>query len=349
MRRVTDPIGGIPVSDSPVYVGLDYHDASVQVCVLDGAGKVLANRPCKNDWRAITAALSKYPGPVHAAIEACTGSADLADELVGKAHWHVDLAHPGYVARMKQSPDKTDFSDARMLADLERVGYLPKVWLAPQEVRELRRLVRYRQQLAAERRGVKLRVGALLREGRIKSPVARAWSVAWVRWLRAEADLPEQTRWVVDRQLTRLGQLGEEVAAVEQRLADLTADDPLVRRLLAMKGIGLVTATTIRAEVGRFDRFRSGKQLSRFCGLSPRNASSGQRQADAGLIKAGSPQLRTTLIEAAHRLMRYDERWSALNASMRARGKPGSVVAAAVANRWVRWLFHQMEPSAKAA
>ena len=112
---------------------------------------------------------------------------------------------------------------------------------------------------------------------------------------------------------------------------------------------GPVTAVTIRAEVGRFDRFRSGKQRARFCGLTPRDASSGQRQADAGLIKAGNPQLRTVLIEAAHRLMRNDERWAVLNASMRARGKPGSVVAAAVANRWVRWLYHQMQPEARAA
>ena len=88
---------------------------------------------------------------VQAAIESCCGAADLADELIAQAHWSVELAHPGYVARMKQSPDKTDYSDARMLADLERVGYLPRVWLAPEEVRELRRLVRYRQSLTRER------------------------------------------------------------------------------------------------------------------------------------------------------------------------------------------------------
>ena len=107
-----------------------------------------------------------------------------------------------------------------------------------------------------------------------------------------------------------------------------------------------MTAWTLRAEVGRFDRFRSGKQLARFCGLSPKNASSGQRQADAGLIKAGSELLRATLIEAAHRLIRFDPRWGALGAKLRAAGKPGSVVAAAVANRWVRWLYHRMREAA---
>ncbi len=49
---------------------------------------------------------------------------------------------------MKQGPDKTDWGDARLLVDLVRVGYLPKVWLAPENIRELRRLVRYRQQRA---------------------------------------------------------------------------------------------------------------------------------------------------------------------------------------------------------
>ena len=74
----------------------------------------------------------------------------------------------------------------------------------------------------------------------------------------------------------------------------------------------------------------------------PRNASSGQRQADAGLIKAGNEQARATIIETAHRLIRYDPRWKALAATMRAAGKPACVIAAAVGNRWTRWLFYQV-------
>jgi transposase len=332
-----------------IFVGLDYHQDSVQVCVMDRSGSVLANRNCDNDWRAIRAVVHRHGGGVRAAIEACGGAAALAEELVHRCRWSVDLAHPGYVARMKQNPDKTDFSDARMLADLERVGYLPRVWLAPHEVRELRRLVRYRQQLVGERRNLKLRVGALLREGRVPKPGVRPWSVGWLKWLGTQAELTDQTRWIVDRQLERLECLNGEIATVERQLAKRTTEDPLVEQLMNLKGVGLVTAVTIRAEIGRFDRFRTGKQLARFCGLSPRNASSGQRQADAGLIKAGNPQLRAVLIETAHRLARYDLRWAKLATSLRRRGKPGSVVAAAIANRWMRWLFHQMQPVTQAA
>jgi transposase len=326
-----------------VFVGLDYHQDSVQVCVLDPAGAVLSNRPCANDVAAIAARVAAFGDRVFAAIECCTGAAALADELAAVSGWSIDLAHPGYVARLKQSPDKTDLQDAQLLADLERVGYLPKVWLAPPAVRELRRLVRYRQQLVNQRREAKLRVRALLREARVPAPAgARPWTKKWLAWLERLTDLGEQTRWVIDRHLLRLDWLGTEIRAAERRLAEATAGDPLVRRLVAQRGVGLVTAAALRAEIGRFDRFRTGKQLARFCGLSPRNASSGQRQADAGLIKAGNPELRAVLIELAHRLIRYEPRWRALAVGLKGRGKAGSLAAAAVANRWVRWLHHEM-------
>jgi transposase len=335
--------GATDMSMVTVFVGLDYHQDSVQVCVMDRAGSVLTNRPCASSWSAIHAVVLPYANRVRAAIEACSGAAELAEDLVGQAGWSVDLAHPGYVARMKQSPDKTDFADARVLADLERVGYLPRVWLAPRVIRELRRLVRFRQQLAAQRRNCKLRIRSLLRDGRVRSPEGKAWTVAWLKWLQTTLEVSEQTRWILDRQLAHLAYLSTEIKAVEKRLSELTTDDPVVEKLLSLTGVGLITAVTLRAEIGHFDRFRNGKQMARFCGLSPRNASSGQRQADAGLIKAGNPELRAVLIELAHRLARYDRRWGKLAVELRIAGKPGSVVAAAIANRWVRWLHHQMQ------
>lgn len=331
-----------------VFVGLDYHQASVQVCVMEASGRVLINRACDNSWRDIAECVAVWTRRgvrVFAAIEACSGAADLAEELMQRAGWSVDLAHPGYVARIKGSPDKTDWGDARLLADLERVGYLPKVWLAPHEVRELRRLVRYRQQLANERRAVKLRVGASLRDQRYAIS-GRSWTKSWVEALKGMTVLSPQSRWIIDQHLLRLEQLRVQIREVESRLAQLTQNDPLVKKLMSWKGVGLVTAVTLRAEIGRFDRFRTGKQLSRFCGLSPRNASSGQRQADAGLIKAGNPQLRAVLIQAAHSLKRHDRRWAKLATRLLLQGKPRSVVVAAIANRWVRWLFHQMQPLA---
>ena len=114
-----------------------------------------------------------------------------------------------------------------------------------------------------------------------------------------------------------------------------------MRWLRTIKGLGPVTAWTVRAEIGRFDRFRSGKQLARFCGLSPCNRSSGDREADAGLIRAADPELRRVFVEAAWVLIRCQPRWRQLAQRLRAQGKPSTVVTAAVANRFVRWLYHE--------
>ena len=171
-----------------VFVGLDYHQDQVQVCVMDRDGTVFMNRSLMNDVNLIYTACRVFGNVKSAAIEACCGASNLADELNSRG-WTVSLAHPGFVARMKQNPDKTDFSDSQLLADLIRVGYLPKVWLAPEEVRQLRRLVRYRQQLADQRRDVKLRIRALLRENRIRSPKDfNPWTKPWLKWL--ETDCP---------------------------------------------------------------------------------------------------------------------------------------------------------------
>jgi len=330
------------------FVGLDYSDERVQVCLLDAQGKQLDNQCCGNDWQEIVRSVERHGRVAEAAIESCTGAANLAEELATRAGWSIHLAHPGYVQRMKQTPDKTDYQDAHLLADLVRVGYLPRVWLAPASVRDLRQLVRYRQQLVEQRRATKLRVRALLREHRCRPSMAvNPWTKAWRSWVESIA-IGSLGRWVMDRHLLELQRLAKAIQEVEERLAQATADDAVVQRLRSQAGVGPVTAWVLRAEIGRFERFHTGKQLARFCGLSPRNASSGSRQADAGLINAASSMLRSVLIEVAHRLPRQDVRWAKFRGRLREGGKKGSVIAAAIANRWVRWLYHQMQTVAVA-
>jgi len=323
-------------------VGLDYHPGSVQVCVMDPQGKVLANGTRANCAEELNRVARTFGERIRAAVEVSPGAAHLAHELVTQFGWSVEMAHPGYVARIKQSPDKTDFGDAKLLADLTRVGYLPKVWLAPPEIQDLRTLTRHRAELTAQKRATKLRVRALLRNYRLVGP-ANAWTKAWLAWLRDEAPLPEHARWVMERHLGEIERLTSEIKLVERRMADVTKDDPFVQFLMSQDGIGLVTAVTLRAELGRVDRFRNAKQMSRFCGVSPRNASSGARQADAGLIKASNPELRRVLIEAAQRLIRFDEHWVDFYKRMRERGKPYCVIVAAVANRWLRKMYHELK------
>ncbi len=103
---------------------------------------------------------------------------------------------------------------------------------------------------------------------------------------------------------------------------------PVVAKLMEQPGVGTVTATVMRAVIGRFDRFRSGKQLSKYCGVTPCNSSSGKRQADAGLVESGNDILRPMLIQLAKRLPRHEPRWKEFRESLR-KTKGANVVSAA--------------------
>jgi transposase len=324
-------------------VGVDYHTNSLRVTVMNSDGDTLVNRAIANDIVEFVRLVSRY-GPVESvAVEASTGSAAFADAVKQLTGWRVKQCHPGYVHRMKANPDKSDKSDADLVCDLNRVGYLPEVWLAPAWIRHLRELVRYRQQLVAESTSLKLRVQAVRRNLRLKCPESSLWTKAGQAWLRGVLkDMPEHTAWVVKEHLEQLTEISKRIAASEARITKALVNDADMKKLLQEKGIGLVTAAILRAEIGDFHRFKSGKQLSRFCGYSPRNASSGERQADAGLIKAGNDNLRAVMLQAAHSLRLHNLRWRELSLKMQKEGKHPCVIVAAIANRFLRGLYYRM-------
>lgn len=326
------------------FVGIDYHEGFVQLCVMDPSGQRLRERRAANDAAAIVEAVGSASS-VQAAVESSTGAADLAEAL-GELGWCVALAHAGYVQKLRQSPDKTDLSDAALLADLLRVGYLPRSYHPTAWERDLRRLVRHRQAEADRRRALKQRVSSLVRDHRLGKGPASRWTKAWVEWVRGHEAFSEVSRWLIERLLDEIDHVSRSIEQLKERLRRYVAGDALSQRLLREKGIGLVTATHLRAEVGRFDRFRSGKALARFCGFSPANRSSGGKRSEAGLIGAADRRLRATLLQAAWVIMRCVPRYRALARKWQAQGKPKPKIAAGVMNRYLRRLYHRMQPAA---
>ena len=333
------------MSNLPVFVGLNYHQDSIQVCVLNQQGDVLLNRSARNDSAELHRLISPLGSVKRVGIEACCGASDLGQELVDKLGWNVSLGHPAYISRIKSSPDKTDFSDGRLLADLTRVGYLPHVWLAPAYIRELRQLVNHRQRLVDLGRSLKLQVGAALREQRVKidKPIGSRWSKAWTASVRDNQQLSKHARWIVDDLLDDLIYNQSKIKAAEQRLREAVVGDRVIEKLMQQEGIGEVTAWILRACIGDFSRFKTAKQLARYCGMSPCNVSSGNKVADAGLIGACNKMLRMTIVQAAHRLIRTRKRWGDLAESMGRRGKPACVIVGAIGNRWMRTIHHAMK------
>ena len=331
----------------PYFVGIDYHKEKEQVCIINQEGEILRNVSVKNDADTIANIVRPYGVPLRAAIEACCGAANLADQLATRYNIPVKLAHPGYVARMKRTRDKHDAGDAYLLADLARVNYLPEVWLAPETTRQLRRLVRYREQLVQQRTRTKVRVRALLRDNRIKEPKGlNAWTKGWFAWLEHQKEITDDDRWMLQDHQEEIRCLAERIKKTAEKIDDYIADDPMVSTLLTMEGVGPVTAAVLRAEIGSVNRFQSGKELARFCGVTPCNASSGKRQADSGMVKAGNKLLRKVLVELGHRLARSpNSKWYKKAVEMRKRGKHANVVAVALANRWVRRMYYELKRS----
>jgi len=332
----------------PVYVGLDYHTHTIQVFVMDQQRKILTNQSVGNDPAAVFRVVAPFGPNVHAAIEASTGVADFAERLIARYRWQVFLAHPGYVSRMKQTPDKSDWTDAKLLADLTRAGYIPRVWLAPKYIRELRELVRYRHGLVEQRTQAKLRLRANLRHHRINCPHS-PWTIPWKKWLSDKKNISSSTlQFLLQEHFDTIEYFDKKIATATERMTTHVADDAVVKKLLQQPGIGIITAITLRAMIGHFNRFRTSKQLAHFCAVCPRNDSTGGKTTTGGLIKAGDEILRQVLIEAAHRLRRYDPHWQEMSKRLQEKGKKTCVIIAAIANRWIRKLFHEMqEPTQK--
>lgn len=328
----------------PVFVGLDYHSASIQVCVVDAAGTVLVNSKRASSVMDVVSLIEPLGCVQRVAVEACSGAADFGDHLSRHTGWRVSLSNTSIVSRMRSVVDKTDRTDARVLADLCRTNYLPEVWLAPEPIRELRTLVRRRHQLTDGLRETKQRIKALLREKRLVPPpeTGARWTKRYRRWLET-LEVSLTTRMVINDLLGSLDAESAQRARLDEALKLIGAGDRLIQKLLGIKGVGIVTACTLRAVVGRFDRFRNAKQFARYCGLTPRNASSGERTADSGLVRAADPGLKSMLVQVAHRVARFEKKWSQMLDGLVERGKPKCVAIVAVANRWARCTWHEMK------
>jgi transposase len=207
----------------------------------------------------------------------------------------------------------------------------------------MRTIVRRRHQVGRTLRDCRMRIKSLLRDKRAVPPadIGTRWTLRLRAWLEA-VELTPLVRAVLDDLLEEMDQLKQRLARLDAALERIAEADGMIQQLLKIKGVGVITACTMRAVVGRFDRFRNGKQFARYCGLTPRNASSGERVADAGLIRAGDADLKTLLIQVAHRVVRTVPEWRRLEHGLIERGKPKCVAIVAVANRWTRRLWHDL-------
>ena len=251
--------------------------------------------------------------PARVAIEACALAGWVSD-LCAELGVPCQVANTASEAwKFKHSKRKTDRDDALRLAQLAALGQLPEVVTPPRAVREWRALIAGRQHLVGVRVAAQNRVRAVLVGQGLPAPRGhRAWTASGLAGIAARAKPlaecgPEELwRGLLGLALAEYRQALELVAQAEARLDALAEKDEGVRTLESIPGVGTRTAEAVVAHLHDPGRFRSGKQVSAYGGLVPRQFQSGESDRRGRITKRGPAVLRKLLVQAAWAMLRYN-------------------------------------------
>jgi transposase len=280
-----------------VYVGLDVHRKRTQVAIMDDAGKEIANRNLRNDPGELTPLLAGLEPGTPVAFESAYGWGWVA-ELLDDLHLEPHLAHAKNCKAIASARLKNDKVDAATLAHLLRADLLAEAHIAPQEVRDLRRILRHRATLVRFATRLKNRVHAVLADDGLALP-GPLWTTPGRDWL-SDLKLPEAKRVVVDDCTKLIDDVGAITARLERDIHLWAKRDERVHALTALYGIGDITAMTVVAEIDDVRRFPSPRKLCAWAGLTPTVRNSDHKVRHGHISKQGSVWVRWVMIEAAH-------------------------------------------------
>ena len=241
-----------------VYVGMDVHRKRSQVAVVDDTGAAQRNRNVANDPAKLVAILGVLPPGTPVAFEAADGWGWLV-ELLEELELEPHLVHPSRCKAIASARLKNDKVDAATLAQLLGADLLPEAWIAPQATRDLRALLRHRANLVRLATSLKNRVHAVLADRGI-SERSSLWTAPGRAWL-ASLDLPPTPRAIIQDCCGLLDTLATPLTRLEGEIAALAKPDPRVQALMALPGIGRLTAMTLVAEIGDISRFPTARKL----------------------------------------------------------------------------------------
>src|SRR5271165_6568135 len=293
------------MGDRITYVGLDVHKDTIVVAVADGGlrGEVREYGRIANTAAALDR-LARKLGADRVKLRFCYEAGPcgygIQRQLSTAGHECVVVA-PSLIPKRAGDRVKTDRRDAASLARLHRAGELTAVWVPDPGHEAMRDLVRARlDAVHALRRARQQLSGFLLRQG--LHYCRPAWTKLHRRWLAGlKFELAvhhlvlEDYIQAVEAAAARRDRLTAQIAAM---LPDWTLA-PVVAALQTMRGMALVNAATLIAELGDLSRFANPRQLMAYLGLVPSEHSSGASVRRGGITKAGNSAARRLLIEAA--------------------------------------------------
>ena len=213
-----------------------------------------------------------------------------------------EVVAPSSIPKRSGDRLKTDRRDAMMLARLSRSGDLTAVRVPGAADEAVRDLARSREDAVRECRNARHRLKALLLRSGVAYAGKSAWTAAHLRWLATLKMEHAAQQIALQEYLHAVTEATSRIGRLEQAMRDTLPEwglAPVVQALQAMRGVQLVAAMTLVAELQDFLRFDNPRQLMAYVGLVPGEHSSGPKRRQGSITKAGNSAARRMLVEVA--------------------------------------------------
>ena len=291
------------------------------------------------------------------AYEASSCGFVLRDEAQARGMICWVLAPTKMEKSVEQKRNKNDDRDAddvleKLRGHVLAGNRLPTVWVPDVETRDDREVLRTRLALSEKQTQVKAQIQMLLKRYGLEKPADLGSTRSkqygqWLEQLSVSASLGWGTRQSLAsllRQLRGIEQEMENLDKLVRQLGSQPRHKPIVEALMKEKGVGLLTALVYRTEIGQARRFRRGRHVGKFVGLTPTSHESGQQQDRKGHIsRQGPPRLRKVLCQASWVHVRYDPHSRAVYQRLVAKNpKKKKIALVAVMRRLAVRLWHRM-------
>jgi transposase len=292
------------MSNTVLYVGLDVHKNSIDVAIAAADGEIRHYGRIGGELKDLDKVIRKLHSKgseFHFAYEAGPCGYQVYRHLTAKGYSCLVVA-PALIPRRPGDRIKCDRRDALTLARLFRAGELTAIRVPDIDDEAMRDLIRAREDAVSVERRAKQRTAALLlRHGR-RYPGKTTWGRGHWSWLLQQVMEHPAQQIVLQEYLDAVRQASARVQLLTDQIRELMPQwrrAPFVAAYQALRGVSLIVAATLVAEVGDLNRFRKPKELMAYLGLVPSEHSSGASVRRGRITKTGNGHARRVLVEAA--------------------------------------------------